>query len=71
MSQSGPPAATYSRLGCHSPGSGLRAQVSRSELNLQVTATMPTMTAPAIIVLALQLAGCAYQPPAGDQTCLG
>ncbi|KAI1302940.1 ribonuclease III domain-containing protein [Xylaria venustula] len=29
------------------------------------------MTAAKTAVLAFQLAGCAYQPPAGDQTCLG
>jgi hypothetical protein len=62
---------TYRRLAYHCPGSGLCAQVSRSALNFQVTATMPAMTTPAIRVLARQLEGCAYQPPAGDQTCLG
>lgn len=29
------------------------------------------MTAPAMMVLPFQFAGWAYQPPAGDQTCLG
>jgi hypothetical protein len=62
---------TYYRLGCHSHGSGFRAHVSRSALNFQVTATMAAMTAPAMIVFPFQLAGCVYQPPAGDQTCLG
>ncbi|KAF2654898.1 ribonuclease III [Lophiostoma macrostomum CBS 122681] len=32
---------------------------------------MPAMAAPMIAVFALQFEGCAYQPPAGDQTCLG
>ncbi|KAI8953732.1 ribonuclease III domain-containing protein [Xylaria longipes] len=32
---------------------------------------MPTMRPMKTAVLAFQLAGCAYQPPAGDQTCLG
>lgn len=62
---------TYYRLGYHSPGRGLCAQVSLSALNFQVTATMAAMTAPAMIVLPFQLAGWVYQPPAGDQTCLG
>lgn len=62
---------TYFRLGYQPPGSGLRANSSRSALNFHVTATMAAMTAPATIVLPFQLAGCAYQPPAGDQTCLG
>ena len=63
--------STYYRLGCHSQDSGLRAQVSRSALNFQVTATIPNMTAPAMSVFPLQFAGWAYQPPAGDHTCLG
>jgi hypothetical protein len=62
---------THNRLGCHSHGSGFRAHVSLSALKDHVAATTPTMTAPAIMVLAFQLAGWAYQPPAGDQTCLG
>jgi len=31
----------------------------------------PTMTIPNTAVLAFQFEGCEYQPPAGDQTCLG
>lgn len=62
---------TYFRLGNHSPDSGLRDQVSRSALNFHVTAKTPAMTTPAMSVLALQFAGCAYQPPDGDHTCLG
>ena len=37
----------------------------------QTHAVMPTQTRPTIAVLRFQLGGCAYQPPAGDQTCLG
>ncbi|PSR90657.1 ribonuclease III domain-containing protein [Coniella lustricola] len=32
---------------------------------------MPRITAPKMAVFFCQLDGCAYQPPAGDQTCLG
>lgn len=32
---------------------------------------MPAMTPPMIMVFPFQLCGCPYQPPAGDQTCLG
>lgn len=32
---------------------------------------MPKTTRPMTAVLYFQLEGCAYQPPAGDQTCLG
>ena len=32
---------------------------------------MLTRTKPTTAVLPFQLPGCAYQPPAGDQTCLG
>jgi hypothetical protein len=32
---------------------------------------MPIMTTPMIAVFAFQFEGCEYQPPAGDQTCLG
>lgn len=34
-------------------------------------AVSPTTTAPKTAVFFFQLDGCAYQPPAGDQTCLG
>lgn len=34
-------------------------------------AVIPIMTTPITAVFAFQLAGCAYHPPAGDQTCLG
>jgi hypothetical protein len=32
---------------------------------------MPTIAAPMTAVLVFQFVGCAYQPPAGDQTCFG
>lgn len=38
---------------------------------VKASAAMPNTHAPAMAVLAFQLAGWAYQPPAGDQTCLG
>lgn len=38
---------------------------------LQTIAVMPMMTTPMTAVFAFQLAGCAYHPPDGDQTCLG
>lgn len=59
------------RLGKKRPGSGNLVLYSRSALMLQTTAVMPAMTSPMTAVLAFQLAGCAYHPPAGDQTCLG
>lgn len=33
--------------------------------------TIPRMTAPMTAVLAFQFEGWVYQPPAGDQMCLG
>lgn len=62
---------THYRLGKNLPGSGIFSRLSRSALRLQVTAITPTMAAPITAVLAFQLAGRAYQPPAGDQTSLG
>jgi hypothetical protein len=44
---------------------------SRSALIFHTMAVMPKMMTPKTAVLAFQLAGCVYQPPAGDQTCLG
>lgn len=38
---------------------------------LKAIAAMPITNAPMTAVLALQLPGWAYQPPAGDQTSLG
>ena len=44
---------------------------SFSALTCHTTAEIPNMHRPAMMVLNLQLAGDAYQPPAGDQTCFG
>lgn len=44
---------------------------SRFALKFHAIAAIPTTTPPMIAVLVFQLAGCEYQPPAGDQTCLG
>ena len=38
---------------------------------LHATDVIPNMTTIIIAVFAFQLAGCAYHPPAGDQTCFG
>jgi hypothetical protein len=38
---------------------------------LNTMAPMPNMTAPKMAVFVFQFAGCAYQPPDGDQTCFG
>lgn len=64
-------AKTDYRLGKNRPGSGILSRCSRSALMPKATAAMPITTAPMMAVLALQLAGWAYQPPAGDQTSLG
>jgi hypothetical protein len=37
----------------------------------QATAVMPKTVASITAVLTFQFLGCVYQPPAGDQTCLG
>ncbi len=44
---------------------------SVSALIFQVQQMKPKITAVQMAVLRFQLAGWAYQPPAGDQTCLG
>lgn len=62
---------TNYRLGKNRPGSGILSRYSRSALRLKATAATPITKAPMIAVFALQLAGWAYQPPAGDQTSLG
>lgn len=63
--------SAHYRLGKKRPGSGNLSLYSRSALMLQVIVTMPMITMPMTAVLAFQLAGCAYHPPDGDQTCLG
>ncbi|KAF2456215.1 ribonuclease III domain-containing protein [Lineolata rhizophorae] len=53
------------------PGSGILVRVSRSAEMDHVIAETATMRLVKMAVLAFQLAGCEYQPPVGDQTCLG
>src|SRR5690242_19457166 len=62
---------TYYRLGKKRPCSGILSRYSRCAETDQAMPTMLTRTRPTTAVLPFQLAGCAYQPPAGDQTCLG
>lgn len=64
-------ACAYCRLGKKLPGSGILYRTSRCALMFQQIAVNPTIMAPNIAVFARQLCGCPYQPPAGDQTCLG
>lgn len=61
----------YYRLGKNLCGSGILSRYSRFALTIQAMPTMLARTAPMTAVLAFQFAGWAYQPPAGDQTCLG
>lgn len=63
--------STDYRLGKKRPGSGILSRYSRSALMPKATAATPMTKAPIMAVLAFQLAGWAYQPPAGDQTSLG
>jgi hypothetical protein len=62
---------THYLLGKKRPGSGILWRYSSSESIFHTIATIPKMVRPAIAVLRFQLLGWAYQPPAGDQTCLG
>lgn len=62
---------SYYRLGKNRCGSGILSRYSRLALRAQAIAVMPVRTPTMMAVFALQFAGCAYQPPAGDQTCLG
>lgn len=62
---------TYYRLGKNRPSSGNFVRYSRSALSFHIRPVSPTMTAPMTAVFAFQFAGLEYQPPAGDQTCLG
>jgi hypothetical protein len=62
---------TYYRLGKKRPCSGILSRYSRFALTIQTMPTMLVRTRPMTAVLPFQLLGCAYQPPAGDQTCLG
>jgi hypothetical protein len=62
---------SYYRLGKNRPCSGILSRYSRLALIVQAIPTMLASTRPTTAVLPFQLAGWAYQPPAGDQTCLG
>jgi len=62
---------TYYLLGKNRSGSGIRAHCSFSALNRNTTATTAKMPRPSLNVFVFQFLGCEYQPPAGDQTCLG
>ena len=62
---------TYYRLGKNLPFSGIRGLTSLSAPMFQAMAVIPMTTTPITAVFAFQFAGCAYHPPAGDQTCLG
>jgi hypothetical protein len=62
---------TYYRLGKKRPCSGILSRYSRLALTIQTMPTMLLRTRPMTAVLPFQLLGWAYQPPAGDQTCLG
>jgi hypothetical protein len=63
--------ASYYRLGKNRWRSGILSRYSRFALSIQAIPTMLPRARPTTAVLAFQLAGWAYQPPAGDQTCLG
>lgn len=51
--------------------SGILYLNSLSALTLHAMAVIPTTTPSIMAVFARQFLGWAYQPPAGDQTCLG
>lgn len=63
--------AAYYRLGKNRPCSGILSRYSRFALAMKAMPTIPVRTRPMTAVLPFQLAGWAYQPPAGDQTCFG
>jgi len=63
--------ASYYRLGKKRWRSGILSRYSRFALNIKAMPAMLAMVRPTTAVLAFQLLGWAYQPPAGDQTCLG
>ncbi|KAK7518175.1 mitochondrial 54S ribosomal protein mL44, partial [Phyllosticta citriasiana] len=50
---------------------GILLRFSRLALAVKSAAAIPTSTEPMTAVLVFQFLGCPYQPPAGDQTCLG
>lgn len=49
----------------------MRGRSSSFALAVHAMAAIPKTQAPINSVLAFQLAGCEYHPPAGDHTCLG
>ncbi|KAF8426940.1 ribonuclease III domain-containing protein, partial [Tirmania nivea] len=59
------------RLGNALSLSGKRSLCSSFALKLHTTMARPAIVAPMMAVLDLQLLGREYQPPVGDQTCLG
>jgi hypothetical protein len=61
----------YYRLGKKRPCSGILSRYSRFALTIQAMPTRLATTRPMAAVFAFQLCGWAYQPPDGDQTCLG
>jgi hypothetical protein len=62
---------THYLLGKNRPSSGNLVLVSLSALSFHINPVNPTITKPMTAVFAFQFDGCEYQPPAGDQTCLG
>lgn len=62
---------THYRLGKNLPSSGNLVRTSLSALNFHISPVRPTTTNPKTAVFPFQFEGCEYQPPAGDQTCLG
>lgn len=63
--------ASYYRLGKKRWRSGILSRYSRFALNMKAMPAMLAMVRPTTAVLVFQLLGWAYQPPDGDQTCLG
>lgn len=63
------PHVHYPMLDKHT--SGILYLCSLSALTLHAIAVIPTTTPSMMAVFARQFLGWAYQPPAGDQTCLG
>lgn len=63
--------SSYYRLGKKRPSSGNFVRVSLSALSFHINPVSPTITIPNTAVFPFQFEGWEYQPPAGDQTCLG
>ena len=62
---------THHRLGKGLAASGKVLRVSSCALLVHTKSVIPAITVAMTAVLAFQLPGCEYQPPVGDQTCLG